>query len=73
MFTKVSSFEVASFESMGYGGFRIQRNFTTPVILPPNSKLARTHWQPTSFLATTTPERVINYFQKPGWQVLIEN
>lgn len=58
------------FESMGYRVFRIHRNFAKPMILPPNSKLARTSWQPTSFLATTNPERVINAFNKSGWQVL---
>ena len=61
------------FESMGYRVFMIHRNFAKPVILPPNSELARTNWQPTSFLATKNPERVISYFQKPGWQVLIKN
>ena len=61
------------FESMGYRVFRIHRNFAKPVILPPHSERARTNWQPTSFLATKNPERVISYFQKPGWQVLIKN
>ncbi|WP_016877375.1 FkbM family methyltransferase [Chlorogloeopsis fritschii PCC 9212] len=58
------------FETMGYRVFRIHRYLTKPGLLAPNSKIARTHWQPTSFLATRNVERVISKFQKPGWQVL---
>ncbi|MEH2160636.1 MAG: FkbM family methyltransferase [Nostoc sp.] len=58
------------FETMGYKVFRIQRNFTSPVLLDPNSNIARTHWQPTSFIATGNPEGVISKFREPGWQVL---
>ncbi|XHR81748.1 MAG: glycosyltransferase family 4 protein [Gloeotrichia echinulata GP01] len=36
----------------------------------PESKIARTYWQPTSFLATKNVERVLSNFNKPGWQVL---
>ncbi len=39
------------FEKMGYSIFRIQRQFFKPVLLAPDSKIARTKWLPTSFLA----------------------
>jgi FkbM family methyltransferase len=58
------------FETMGYSVLRIHRYFTKPGLLSPKSKLARTHWQPTSFLATRNVERAISKFQKTGWQVL---
>ncbi len=57
-------------EKMGYRIFRIQRSFKKPVLLEPNSKITRTHWQPTSFIATVNPDRVISAFQQPGWQTL---
>ncbi len=56
-------------ETMGYTIFRIHRYLTKPALLKPQSKIARTHWQPTSFLATRDAERVIKRFRQPGWQV----
>jgi|UPI000369B780 FkbM family methyltransferase len=56
-------------ETMGYTIFRIHRYLTKPALLSPKSKVARTHWQPTSFLATRDTERVIKRFHQPGWQV----
>jgi FkbM family methyltransferase len=58
------------FEEMGYSIFRIQRQFFGPKLLAPDSQVARTQWQPTSFLATQQPDRAINRFQKQGWQSL---
>ncbi|WGV29001.1 FkbM family methyltransferase [Halotia branconii] len=58
------------FETMGYKIFRIERNIISPILLAPDSNDARTHWQPTSFIATRNPESVMSKFQKPGWQVL---
>jgi FkbM family methyltransferase len=64
--TSVTTF----FETMGYRVFRIQRDFKGVTLLAPNSKVPRTHWQPTSYLATRNSERVICAFQKRNWQVL---
>jgi len=58
------------FEEMGYSVFRIQRQFFKPVLLAPNSKVARTKWLPTSFLATQQPERALSRIKEPGWQCL---
>lgn len=58
------------FEEMGYRVFRIQRQFFKPVLLAPNSKVARTKWLPTSFIATQQPQRALNRFKEPGWQCL---
>ncbi len=58
------------FETMGYKVFRIKRNFKGLTLLAPNSKIARTHWQPTSFIATRNPDRAISTFGKPVWEVL---
>ncbi len=58
------------FETMGYRVFRIKRNFQSVALLAPNSKIVRTHWQPTSFMATRNPDRAISAFEKPVWQVL---
>jgi FkbM family methyltransferase len=57
------------FEDMGYTVFRIQRQFFGPKLLAADSKIARTKWQPTSFLATQQPERAISRFQERGWKV----
>ena len=58
------------FETMGYSVFRIKRNFKGLALLAPNSKIPRTHWQPTSFMATRNPDRAISAFQEHAWQVL---
>ncbi|MBK1988966.1 FkbM family methyltransferase [Sphaerospermopsis aphanizomenoides BCCUSP55] len=58
------------FESLGYKVFRIKRSFQNPILLEPNSQIPRTNWQPTSFIATRNPQRLMNLFTKPGWQVL---
>ena len=63
--TPVTSF----FEEMGYTIFRIQRQFTKPFLLAPDSKIPRTVWEPTSFIATSNPDRVVNLFKESGWQV----
>ena len=63
--TPVTSF----FEEMGYKIFRIQRSFLKPILLNPDSKVSRTNWEPTSFIATSNPDRVVNLFKEPGWQV----
>ena len=63
--TPVTSF----FEEMGYKIFRIQRSFLKPILLNPDSKVPRTNWEPTSFIATSNPDRVVNLFKEPGWQV----
>ncbi|MFM7441569.1 MAG: FkbM family methyltransferase, partial [Snowella sp.] len=39
------------FEDMGYKIFRIQRSFFKPLLLSPDSKIPRTVWEPTSFIA----------------------
>ncbi len=57
------------FEDMGYKILRIQRSFFKPILLSPDSKVPRTNWEPTSFIATRNPERVIDIFKKPGWQI----
>jgi FkbM family methyltransferase len=64
--TPVTSF----FEDMGYKIFRIQRSFFKPILLSPDSKIPRTAWEPTSFIATSNPDRIIDLFKQPGWQVL---
>ncbi len=58
------------FEAMGYKVFRLHRHFLGPVLLPANSSIPRSKWEPTSFLATLQPERVINCFKPRGWQIL---
>ena len=63
--TPVTSF----FEDMGYTIFRIQRQFAKPFLLEPDSKIPRTNWEPTSFIATSNPNRVVNLFKESGWQV----
>ena len=63
--TPVTSF----FEDMGYKIFRIQRSFFKPLLLNPDSKIPRTNWEPTSFIATSNPDRVVNLFKQSGWQV----
>jgi FkbM family methyltransferase len=60
--TPVTSF----FEKMGYKIFRIQRSFFKPILLNPSSKVPRTNWEPTSFIATSNPDRVIDLFKQPG-------
>jgi FkbM family methyltransferase len=65
--TPVSSF----FEEMGYKVFRIQRSFFKPLLLNPDSKIPRTSWEPTSFIATSNPDRVVDLFKESGWQVLM--
>jgi FkbM family methyltransferase len=57
-------------ESFGYQVFRIQRQFLGPQLLPADTRQARTPWLPTSFLATSQPERAIARFQPPGWYCL---
>jgi len=63
--TPVTSF----FEEMGYKIFRIQRSFFKPILLNPDSKVPRTNWEPTSFIATSNPDRVVKLFKESGWQV----
>ena len=63
--TPVTSF----FEEMGYKIFRIQRSLFKPILLNPDSKVPRTNWEPTSFIATSNPDRVVNLFKESGWQV----
>jgi FkbM family methyltransferase len=58
------------FEEMGYSVFRIQRQFFGPTLLAPDSNVARTKWQPTSFLATQQPDRAVRCLKKRGWKVL---
>jgi FkbM family methyltransferase len=65
----VSSF----FEEMGYKVFRIQRSFFKPLLLNPDSKIPRTSWEPTSFIATSNPDRVVDLFKESGWQVFNQN
>jgi len=63
--------DVTSFwEEMGYSVFRIQRQFFGPRLLPPDSQVPRTKWQPTSFLATQQIERAFSRLQERGWKVL---
>ncbi|MBW4551330.1 MAG: FkbM family methyltransferase [Aphanocapsa sp. GSE-SYN-MK-11-07L] len=57
-------------EGFGYQLFRIQRQFWGPQLLPANTTLPRTPWLPTSFLATSQPERAIARLQQPGWHAL---
>ncbi len=59
------------FEEIGYTVFRIQRKFFGPALLPPDSKVPRTRWEPTSFLATKHPQRAIGRFKESGWKSLI--
>lgn len=64
--TEVTKF----FENMGYSVFRIKRHFLGPVLLAPDSKVARTRWEPTSFLATQQPERAVGRLKGRGWKAL---
>jgi FkbM family methyltransferase len=57
-------------EQYGYTLFRIHRNFWGVELLPAASPAPRVRWLPTSFLATTQPERAILKLKSPGWQVL---
>jgi len=61
------------FEENGYSVFRIQRKFFGPELLLPDSKIRRTRWEPTSFIATKQPERVVERFKKSGWKALQGN
>ena len=58
------------FEEMGYSVFRIQRQFFGPALLAPDSNVARTKWQPTSFLATQQPDRAVSRLRERGWKAL---
>lgn len=58
------------FEDKGYSIFRIERQFFGPILLVPGSNVARTQWQPTSFLATQQPDRAISRLKKRGWKAL---
>ena len=61
------------FEENGYSVFRIQRRFFGPGLLPPDSKIPRTRWEPTSFIATKQPERAVERFKESGWKALKGN
>ncbi len=56
-------------EALGYHVFRIQRQFRGPALLPPDSPVPRSIWEPTSFLATCQVDRVRQRLQPRGWQV----
>jgi FkbM family methyltransferase len=64
--TKVTNF----LEKMDYKIFRIHRHFLGLELLSPDSKVERLKWLPTSFLATTEPERAIKLCQVRGWSCL---
>jgi FkbM family methyltransferase len=57
-------------EQYGYTVFRIHRNFWGVELLPAASPAPRVSWLPTSFLATTNPERAIFKLKPQGWRVL---
>lgn len=56
-------------EDAGYTLFRIHRSFFKPLLLAPDSKVARSRWQPTSFLATCEPDRVSDRLRTPDGNV----
>jgi FkbM family methyltransferase len=57
-------------EAAGYLVFRISRTFSGPTLLLPDSKVPRSDWEPTSFLATRDPERALELLKRPGWLAL---
>ena len=58
------------FESHGYRVFRLDRSFTRPHLLPPDSPVPRTAWTATNFLATIDPDRTQQRFSKSNWGCL---
>ncbi len=60
-------------EANGCRVFQIGRVFTGPRLLKAQANLARSSWEPTSFLATREPERSLHRAAKSGWDVLSEH
>lgn len=57
-------------ESHGYRIFRLDRSFARPRLLPPDSRVPRTFWTATNYLATIAPDRAIDRFASAGWKCL---
>lgn len=57
-------------EEMGYTIFRVHRQLFGLDLLSPNSLIPKISWLPTSFLATTEPERAISRCKSKGWNCL---
>lgn len=58
------------FQARGYALFRIDRQFSGPRLLPPDSTIPRNYWTATNFLATSDPLRAQHVFSKRGWRCL---
>lgn len=57
-------------EEMGYTIFRVHRQLLGLSLLSPDSIIPKISWLPTSFLATTEPERAISRCKSRGWNCL---
>jgi len=56
----------------GYRVYRLERNFSGPVLLDPKKVVAKktTRWIPANYLATLDSHRAERRFESSGWQVL---
>jgi FkbM family methyltransferase len=54
-------------ESNEFEVFRLHRRFAGPRLLPPDSRLPRSTWEATSFLATIDAARAQERFRPRGW------
>lgn len=59
------------FESHGYEVFRLDRRFSGPRLLRPDSTVPRTTWTPTNFVATIDSERLKQRVSRSGWNCLM--
>ncbi len=57
-------------QSHGYEVFRLHRTLWGPVLLDGGTRVERSAWLPTSFLATLDSSRAKALFRPGGWQVL---
>lgn len=57
-------------EGHGYQVWRIDRQFGSPKLALPTTPVSQGHWLPTSFLATSNPERAMQRLLRSGWHCL---
>lgn len=57
-------------EKHGYKVWRIARQFWKPILVDPTSTIALNRWLPTSFLATSEPDRALQRLHSAGWHCL---
>jgi FkbM family methyltransferase len=57
-------------EACGYRVYRLQKTFLGPRALPAQSERPPSSWEPSSFLATTAPERALRLLNARGWSAM---